>query len=403
MISKIKDPLYKNSIFLMLSSVMGAGTGFVFWVLAAKIYPAEAVGLSSAMVSAMRLISLLSLLGLDIALIRFIPERDSVSLINSSVLTVCFATLLLSAIFVLSIDLIAPSLKILKNGATFLLFITFTLMLSLGSLMGQGMFVAFRKAEYTFIQSVSSLPRLFILPLLISLGALGVFISFGLGMIIAFILGFVLMFRLIPYRLKLSKAVKDLIGYAFGVYIARIFEMLPSLLLPIIVLEILGAEMNAYFFIAWSIMFFTTMIARNTARSLLAEGSHDQTRLKDKAVKSLKFVFLLLFIVIAVIYIFGEPILRFFGKGYAENALEVLRVLLIGCIPYSFNIIYASAMMVLKNLRRVVAVYGGIAITTIVAGYILMLKFGLIGVGYAWISANLLVSAGIALRILFKS
>jgi len=268
--------------------------------------------------------------------------------------------------------------------------------------MGQGIFIAFRKAEYTFIQSVSSLLRLFILPFLISLGALGVFISFGSGMIIAFILGFILIFRLIPYRLELSKSVRNLIGYAFGVYIARIFEMLPSLLLPIIVLNVLGAEMNAYFFIAWSIMFFTTTISRSTSRSLLAEGSHDPTKLRDKAIRSLKFVFVLLFLVIATIYIFGEQILRFFGKGYAENALDVLKILLIGCIPYSFNIIYASAMMVVKNLRRVVAIYGGIAIVTIVAGYYLMLKFGLIGIGHAWILANILVSFGIALKIFPK-
>ncbi len=37
-IQKLKDPLYKNSIFLMLSSVTGAGTGFVFWVIAARFY-----------------------------------------------------------------------------------------------------------------------------------------------------------------------------------------------------------------------------------------------------------------------------------------------------------------------------------------------------------------------------
>ncbi len=380
---------------------MGAGTGFIFWVLAAKIYPAEAVGLSSAMVSAMRLICLLSMLGLNIAIIRFLPEsNDKLGLINSSMLIVCVASILLSTIFVLSIDFVAPSLKILKGGTIFLLFVSFTVMLSVGSLMGQGVFVAFRKAEYTFIQSVSSLPRLFILPFLISLGALGVFISFGSGIVIAFILGLILLLKLVPYRFKLSGAVKNFIGYSFGVYVAGIFEMLPRLLLPIIVLNVLGAKMTAYFFIAWSIMFFTTMIARSTSRSLLAEGSYDQMKLREKAIKSLKFVFLLLFLVLATIYIFGRPILSFFGKGYAENALDVLRILLIGSIPYSFNIIYASAMMVVKNLKRVVAIYGGIAMITILAGYLLMLEFGLIGVGYAWILANVLVFFSIALKIL---
>lgn len=400
MISKIKDPLYKNSIFLMLSSVMGAGTGFVFWVLAAKIYPAEAVGLSSAMVSAMRLICILSMLGLNIAVVRFIPESDDeVALINSSMLVVLLTSLLLSTAFVLSIDFLAPSLKILSSGITPILFVVFTVMISVSNFVGQGVFVAFRRAEYTFVQSVASLLRLVLLPLLISLGALGVFVSFGSGMIVAFVLAMFLILRLVPYELRFTKAVKSLIGYAFGVYIARIFEMLPSLLLPIIVLNVLGAKMNAYFFIAWSVMFFTTMIARNTAMSLLAEGSHDRARLKDKAVGSLKFVFVLLFLAVGIVYVFGGSILRFFGKGYAENALSLLRILVIGCIPYSFNVIYAYSMMVVKNLRRVVAIYGGIAITTIVTGYALMLKFGLIGVGYAWVLANLLVSLGITLGI----
>ncbi len=43
LIQKLKDPLYKNSIFLMLSSVTGAGTGFVFWVIAARLYSSEDV------------------------------------------------------------------------------------------------------------------------------------------------------------------------------------------------------------------------------------------------------------------------------------------------------------------------------------------------------------------------
>jgi len=44
---KLKDPLCENSIFLMLSSIIGAGTGSVFWVVAARFYSAEGVGLIS--------------------------------------------------------------------------------------------------------------------------------------------------------------------------------------------------------------------------------------------------------------------------------------------------------------------------------------------------------------------
>jgi len=72
----LKDPLYKNSFFIMLTSISNAGFGFFFWMLAAKLYPKEDVGVATALISAMGLISMLSLLGFDISLVRFLPERE---------------------------------------------------------------------------------------------------------------------------------------------------------------------------------------------------------------------------------------------------------------------------------------------------------------------------------------
>jgi hypothetical protein len=37
MIEQLKDPLYKNSFFIMLTSISSAGFGFIFWMLAAKL------------------------------------------------------------------------------------------------------------------------------------------------------------------------------------------------------------------------------------------------------------------------------------------------------------------------------------------------------------------------------
>ena len=77
MFSKLRNPLYRNSIFLMLSSTVGAGTGFIFWIIAARLYSTEDVGLSSAIVSVMRLLMLLSFVGLNIGFIRYLPEKEN--------------------------------------------------------------------------------------------------------------------------------------------------------------------------------------------------------------------------------------------------------------------------------------------------------------------------------------
>ncbi len=308
----------------------------------------------------------------------------------------------LSLAFCLSAGFIVPSLKIIQKYTP--VFVIFVLVAALSSYMGQSIFVAFRRADYTLVQSVASFLRILLLPLLISFGAIGVFLSFGAGFLLAFILGILMLGRLIPdYVPKptVSREINDVLHYSIGMYAAKIFENLPSLVLPVMVLNLLGAEANAYFFIAWSVMFFLTMPSRMTGISYLAECSHDQQGLKDKAKESLKFVVTLLLLAISGIYLFGNIILGFFGRQYSESSFLLLKMLAIGCIPYALSIIYASAMMVRKRVKVVVAVYGGIAMLTIFLSYFLVTVYGVTGVAYAWIAANTVVAGGVILRILF--
>jgi len=79
----LRDPLYKNSFFIMLTSISNAGFGFIFWMLAVRFYSTADIGLASAIISTMGLIFMLSLLGFDISLVRFLPEREDKKLINS--------------------------------------------------------------------------------------------------------------------------------------------------------------------------------------------------------------------------------------------------------------------------------------------------------------------------------
>jgi O-antigen/teichoic acid export membrane protein len=384
----------------MGSSLLGAGSGFIFWVIAARFYSAEDVGLASAIVSAMRMIGMLSIFGLDLALIRYIPEKKNRSeTINSAILVSAIAALLFSSVFVIAVDFISPSLGVIKRAEYLLLFIGFTASLTISGILGQGIFVAFRKAEYTFLQSVSTFLRLFILPFLISFNFAGIFLSFGAGMVLAFLIGITLMLRLLPnnFSINLSE-LRNMIGFSSGAYFVRISENLPGLVLPIIVLNVLGSKENAYFFVAWSVMFFITMIPRMTSISLLAEGSHEPERLTERAFESVKFVFLLTVLAVFVVYVLSGFVLQFFGKEYTIESLSILRILLIGCIPYSLNIVYAGAMLVRKRIGGVIGIYGGIALVTITVGYVLMSVLGIDGVGYGWVVGNLTIMVGVLVR-----
>ena len=42
-------------------------------------------------------------------------------------------------------------------------------------------------------------------------------------------------------------------------------------------------------------------------------------------------------------------------------------------------------------------VYAGIAVITLVLGYLLMQSMGLVGIGYAWVVGNVVVAGGIGI------
>lgn len=66
----LRDPLFKNSLFIMLTSVSSAGFGFIFWMLAAKLYSPQDVGIATVLISSMALLILLSRFGLDFSIDR---------------------------------------------------------------------------------------------------------------------------------------------------------------------------------------------------------------------------------------------------------------------------------------------------------------------------------------------
>ena len=66
-------PLYRSSFALMLTTGLNGILGFAYWVLAARLYPAKAVGIGAGAISAMTLVSSLGWVGLQYVLLRYVP------------------------------------------------------------------------------------------------------------------------------------------------------------------------------------------------------------------------------------------------------------------------------------------------------------------------------------------
>ena len=302
--------------------MLGAGIGFISWVIAARFYSTEDVGLASATISAVMLLHLFSLMGFEFGLTHYLPiyKGDKSKLINSCMTIVFFVSLIFALVFIVGLDVWSPALMwIRKNNGLLLSFIIFTILASLTPLQTLGVFVGLRKAKYSFIQNLSSsLLRLGALILLVGFGAYGIFMSWVLASLFAFIIGLILTLRSItsytPIPTIERGVINKILHYSLGNYISKIFSVIPSYSLPILVLNVLGAEQSAYFYIAWTISSVLLAIPIWTAHALLAESSYNPKELRRNSFEALKFIFLLLIPLVLGIIVFGKYILLFFVR-----------------------------------------------------------------------------------------
>ncbi|MFA4701986.1 lipopolysaccharide biosynthesis protein [Pyrococcus kukulkanii] len=390
-LKNLKSPLYLNSIYISLSSVIVSLAGFIFWNLASRLYTSSDVGVASALVSALNLIISISLLGLNFSLIRFYPEYKERA-ISSAVLIVPGVAVIMSLLYTIIVSTTSDNLKILLHPMFLVAFIFFSIAGSLYYLLGTSL-IATRRGRNYFIQSLFFSGRFVFLFLLGFLGVLGIFSSFGMGLALGtiyagFILRDYLSFKI--DREYLSASFK----LSLANYLANILNMLPVNVMPTIVLSVLGKSQAAYYYIAFMIGNILLLVPNSINMSFFVEGSHGAD-VKTILKKALFASYLYLVLAVGFVWFFGGFLLRLFGEEYVV-AFDLLRIVaLSGFFAVIINF-YVTVMNIKKNAKGVVVVNLLRAIIFLGLSYPLMIRFGIVGVGYAWI-----IAYGVLVPIIF--
>jgi O-antigen/teichoic acid export membrane protein len=381
----------------MVASAATSAFGFVFWLLVARLYPSEAVGLASALISAVGLLAGLSYLGLGMGLIRFLPQSQGNpnSMINTAFTIGGVAAVVASGIFIAGLGWWAPSLQFVRQNPFYLIaFILSTIIDILWTLMGET-FVARRRAGFVFSSGLffGILKLILAAVLAMFFHTFGIFASWGtaLGATLLLSLIFFLPQAQPAYRpfLTVNRGVlKEILRYSFSNYIAFLLWSAPGWLLPIIVLNRLGAEANAYFFIAWAIGSVLNTVSGATATSLFAEGSHEEETLGVNIWRSLRMTLFILVPAVVLVLAVADKLLLIFGSAYSENATWLLRLLAIASLPVAVNTIYLNIKRVQKRLREVITLAAFVAVVTIGLAYSLLPRMDIPAVGIAWLASN---------------
>lgn len=396
------DSLFRNSGFLMATTAVTALTGYVYWILAAHLYPAHDIGIASSLVSVMSLAANAATLGVGSTMVQELPRQRTDrawSLTITAGLVACTSAGAFAGIIA---ALILPRLS--GEFATAWLHAPYGILLIISvplwsmSLLVDQVFVAERAAGHVLTRNtVFAFAKIALLALpfaLIQMGAVSVFMTWILANAASVLGASVVVVRwlghaFIPTLQGIGTQLRSMLTSLVGQHLISVGGLVPVYLLSVLVVARLTAADAGYFYTTWMLgaMFF--MVSNAVATSLFAEASHNPSALGRKLRSSIKVTSLCLAPAMFVAFVAGREILSLFGPGYAQHSLILLWVLTASAIPDAVTNLYVSVLRVQKRLRAAAILNIGMASLTILLAWILLPVLGLLGAGVAWILGEL--------------
>jgi len=392
----VKSPLYSNALYLMLAHVLSAIIGFAFWIIVARIYPAGDVGNGSAIISAATLLIIFSNLGLHYGIVRFMGSTPEPRKLLNSCFTIAGSISLVSGcFFVLGLGIWAPALMFIRDTPVFLaIFLVMMPFLSIATLVDYS-FVAGRRTGFALARNIIFNVTRMIIPfvLVYFFHAFGIFGSWGAAVAISACAAVLLFLpKVIPgYRpqITVSRSIlKEPVRFSFLNYIADLLWAAPTLVLPVMVINMLGPEANAYYYLSWGIGSILSMIPSTVATSMFAEGSHDESKLYSNLLRSFVLIFALLIPAAAIVYFLADKVLLLYGSQYSQNASDLLRILSISPLPLAVNHLYFSMKRIKRDLKPLIILAALAAVITLVTACIWLPRMNISGAGLAWLCSQ---------------
>ena len=174
-----------NSGFLVVNTLGGSLFGYIFWVIASRLYRPSEVGIAAAYISTIALLAILGDMGLGITYIRFgtTMKTKGVKFLNSIIIVVISSTLFFTLLFSVLVPLFKPEFTLSNNVSwSFVILIGVTISFSTAQLLDK-FFIAFESNQYTFVRVlIANLIRIGVLiNLSPSNGAVNLIVAVGFG------------------------------------------------------------------------------------------------------------------------------------------------------------------------------------------------------------------------------
>ena len=337
-----------NAMSLLASSGITALLGLAFWSIATHLYSTAAVGRAAAEISAMTLLAALAKLDLPHLLPRFLPDAGIRT--RRFVLLGYGGTGALGLLLAIGFVALGLGSNILPGGlAAAALFIGAVVLWVVFGIQ-DSVLTGLRATVWIPVEnSAFAVAKLGLLFGLVAGGAAGIFLGWIAPVVVGVVaVNAVLFTRLIPRHEAASGGTsrlpdrKTLGRYMVGDSLASHTTMITRSLLPLLVVDRLGARAGAYFYIPWLIATTLPVMVWGISTSFMVEARTDPARTRALLVRSIRLTTAVL-VPCALFLLVGAPILLdALAPGYASEGTTLLRLVAVAALLSGVSSLYLT-------------------------------------------------------------
>lgn len=407
------DSLLRNSAYIMSTTVVSALLGYIYWIVAARTYSAPDLGLASAVLSAMLLTARISNLGVGSVYIQMLPGRasgrDWSLTLNAGLLAGTGAGLVAGAVLAAILPLLSSSLRVAGGELSYAVALAVGVPLFTISIILDQAFVAERAAGNQLARNaffaLLKIPLLLLLFLAGRTSGLAIVWSWVLAAGIAVGGAFLVLVPRLgrgyePTIRGAAHQIRSMVSFLIGHHTINLAGLAPAYLLPVLVATRLTPTDNAYFYTAWMVGSTFFIISPAVSISLFAEGSHNTETLVSRVRHSALIIAGLLGPLMLFMVVFGRWILSLFGPSYAGHGWLLLMILVASAVPDAVTNLFVSVLRVQRRLTQAALLNLGMAACTLCLAWALLPSHGIAGVGWAFLTAQLLGCSAVCADIL---
>ncbi len=384
-----------NSGSMLGTAIVTALLGAGFWLVAARWFSQDAVGVGSAAVSAMTLLGFLATVGLGTLMMGELPRmrEGQRGLIGAALAVSGLIGAVLGAAFALLAPLVSSNLGALSSSAAAVVVFAAGSALTAAAVVADQSLIGLLRGGLQLLRniafSLAKLIALFAVPLFASRSdSVALYATWTAGIAISALA----LFRFFApvegdSRRPRFALLREMRASAATHHVFNLALRIPDLVLPVIVVTVLSPAANASFYIAWMIASLVFAVPISLSTVLFAMGSGERkglaSRFRLTVYTSLAFGLAANLVLLAL----AEPLLSVFGASYATDATAPLHILVLGVFPETIRTHYVTTHRIERRIPAAIPIVWGGTGLELVGGTLGAVAGGLSGVAVGWLAA----------------